>query len=87
MEKFKTHILQKMSAEKLIRLYRGSVLMLNEHEGHPWLNLHSGCTNVYKLNAYAGARGFNPEFRQYASRVSGPCGLMVVYNISPLNPY
>ena len=37
------------------------------------------CTaNVYKLDAYAGARGFNPEFRQYASRVSGPCGLTVV---------
>ena len=26
-------------------------------------------TNVYKQDPYAGARGFNPEFRQFASRV------------------
>ena len=46
-----------------------------------------GCTtNVYKLDAYAGAPGFYPEFRQYASRVSGPCGLTVVYKMSlPFN--
>ena len=34
-----------------------------------------------KLDAYAGA-GFNPDFiRQYASRMSCPCGLTVVYKM------
>ena len=33
-------------------------------------------TNVYKLDAYA-------DRRQYASRVPFPCGLTVVYEISP----
>ena len=47
-------------------------------------NRYSGCTtNIYKLDAYAGARGFDPELRQYASRVPSPCGLTVVYKISP----
>ena len=40
-------------------------------------------TNVYKLDAYADARGFDPELRQYASRVPSSCGLMVVYKLSP----
>ena len=49
--------------------------------GHLCLNWHdSGCTtNVYQLDAYDGARGFNPEFLQYASRVPSPCGMTVVY--------
>ena len=52
--------------------------------GRLWPNQYSGCTtNVYKLDAYAGARKFNPELRQYASRVPSPCGLTVV-EISPV---
>ena len=51
--------------------------------GRPWPNRYSGCTNVYRLDAYAGARGFDPELRQYASRVPSPCGLTMVYRISP----
>ena len=52
--------------------------------GRPWHNRYSSCTtNVYKLDVYAGARGFDPELRQYASRVPSPCGLTVVYKISP----
>ena len=36
----------------------------------PWPNQYSSCTtNIYKLDAYAGARRFDPELRQYASRV------------------
>ena len=38
-------------------------------------------TNVYKLDAYAGARGFDAELRQYASRVPSPCALTAVYKI------
>ena len=38
--------------------------------GRPWPNRHSSCTaNIYKLDAFAGARGFDPELHQYASRV------------------
>ena len=52
--------------------------------GRPWPNRYSGCTtNIYQLDAYAGAHRFNPELRQYASRVPTPCGLTVVYKISP----
>ena len=35
------------------------------------------------MHAYAGAHGFDPELRQYASRVPCPCGLTVVHKISP----
>ena len=53
-------------------------------KGRPWPNRYNSCTtNVYKLDAHAGARGFNPELRHYASRVPSPCGLAVVYKISP----
>ena len=44
----------------------------------------------YGLDAYAGAgaRWFDREFRQYASRVPSPCGLTAVYKISQqLNKY
>ena len=60
----------------------------SENRGRPWPlpNRYSCTTNVYKLDAYAGARGFDPELRQYASRVLCPCGLTVVYTIySQLN--
>ena len=40
-------------------------------------------TNIYKLDGYAGARGFDPELRKYASMVPSPCGLTVVYKMSP----
>ena len=36
---------------------------------------------MYKLDTYAGARGFNPEFHQYASRMPCPCGLIMAYKI------
>lgn len=36
-----------------------------------------------KLDANAGARGFNSELHQYASRVSAQCGLTVVYKMPP----
>ena len=55
------------------------------HMGRPWLNQHSTCsctTNVYKLDASCW-HGFNPYLCQYVSRVSCPCGLTVVYEISP----
>ena len=43
-------------------------------------------TNVYKMDAYAGARGFDPELRQYASSVPSPCVLTVINTIAlPLN--
>ena len=35
------------------------------------------------MDAYAGARGFDPELSQYASRVPSPYELTVVYNIFP----
>ena len=55
-----------------------------ETKGRPWPNRYSSCTtNVNKLDAYTGARGFDPELRQYASRVPSACGLTVVYKISP----
>ena len=56
-------------------------------EGLPWLNRRSSCaTQVYKLDAYADARGFNDEYRKNASRVRYPCRLTVVYqNGPPLN--
>ena len=54
------------------------------YEGRPWPNQYSDCTtNMYKLDAYAGARGFDPELRQHASRVPSPCELMVVYKLFP----
>ena len=47
-------------------------------------SLYSSCTtNVYKLDAYAGAHMFDPELRQYAFRVPSPCGLTAVYKIPP----
>ena len=47
-------------------------------------SLVTGCTtNVNQLDAYAGARGFNPEFRQYASRLPGHCGSTVVSKMFP----
>ena len=55
-------------------------------EGSSWPNRYSttcSTTNVYKLDVYAGSHGFDPELRQYASRVPSPCGLTVVYKISP----
>ena len=39
------------------------------------------------LEAYAAASGFSPDLRQYASRMSCPCGLTVVYEISPSSRY
>ena len=48
--------------------------------GSPCPNRYSSCTtNVYKLDAYAGPRGFDPELLQYASMVPSPYGLTVVY--------
>ena len=50
-----------------------------------WPNRYSSCsTNIYKLDAYAGALGFGPELRHYESKVPSPCGLTVVYKMSPL---
>ena len=50
------------------------------------IDIGSCTTNVYKLDAYAGAHRFDPELPQYASRISSPCGLTVVYKMStPLN--
>ena len=43
--------------------------------------------HIYKLDAYAGARRFYPELRQYASRVPNPCGLTVVYKFSRYRLY
>ena len=38
--------------------------------GRPLPNRYISCTtNAYKLDAYAGARGFDSELRQYASNV------------------
>ena len=44
-----------------------------------WLNQHSSCTN----KCLQVGTLLTPELRQYASRVPYPCGLMVVYEISP----
>ena len=56
----------------------------HQNEGRPWPNRYSSCTtNVYKLDPYTGAPGFDPELRQYSSRVPSPCGLTVVSNIFP----
>ena len=41
---------------------------LSHYLGRPWPNRYSSCsTNAYKLDAYAGARGFDPELRQCMS--------------------
>ena len=52
-----------------------------EVKGRPWLNQHSSCTTNKCLHMLL--YGFNPDFRQYASRVPCPCRLTVVYEISP----
>ena len=46
-----------------------SAFIGNIKVGRPWPYRYSSCTtNVYNLDAYAGARGFDPELRQYVSR-------------------
>ena len=49
--------------------------------GRPWPNRYS--IVVLQMDAYAGARGFDPKLRQYASRLPSSCGFTVVYTISP----
>ena len=72
---------------QIIKMFSGISLncfLIPFHWGHPWPYQYSSCTtNIYKLDAYAGARGFVPELRQDASRMPSPCGLTVVYKNSP----
>ena len=53
-----------------------SCMLVGCYLGRPWPKRYtcSSCTtNVYKLATYAGERGVDPD----------PCGLTVVYKISP----
>ena len=46
------------------------VALVFASRGRPWPNRYSCCTvNVYKLDAYAGARGFDPEFMRLGCQV------------------
>ena len=67
-----------------IHVHYNNIAALSSHEGRPWPNIYIGCTtNIYKLDAYAGAPVFDPELGQYASWVRSPYGLTVVYKILP----